>query len=288
MESVQKTIHEMENKLFSAIFTTEDIVENESEGMSEVGKKYLHGHNTKAVKIEWAIKNRDFESLVKLVTITNHAAGSKMANKISISTSVTINPICIARRALNPAKYVCPHCFANAISNARPTARRSCKRNSYILTSIVIPVEYWRNLKLTRKQRENAKNGIRLESLGDVCNVIQCANYINVVKAFPEYSFTVWSKNWKIWELAFAIYGKPENLIYIHSSSMLNKIDNPASDFAASYMDYDFTVYEREYAITNPQIEYNCCTPYESRQCVRDCNECYSKHNYIHRGEILR
>lgn len=285
---ITKALQTITSKHYMPIFTVEDIVEAESENMSERGKQYLHGHNAKTYAIESAIEDCDFAKLVKLITITDHAAGSKMANKISISTSVAINPICKARRSLDPKKYVCPHCFANAISNARPTARRSCKRNSFILTSIIIPVEYWKALKLSKKQRENAKHGIRIESLGDVCNVLQCINYINLVKAFPHYNFTAWSKNWQLWEKAFAAVGKPDNLIYIHSSSRLNAIDNPKAAFAAAYMDYDFTVYERDFAIAHTEINYNCCTPYESRQCVRDCNECYSKGNCKHRAEILR
>lgn len=147
-------------------------------------------------------------------------------------------------------------------------------------------------LKLTKEQKRKALNGIRIESLGDTANYIQAVNYINMVKSFREYNFTVWSKNWQIWQVAYNQQGKPDNMVYIHSSMRLNKIDNPSSSFSANYMDYDFTVYEKDYAIEHDEISYNCCTPYESRQCVRDCNDCYIKAraqgDNKHRREILR
>ena len=252
---------------------------------TERGNSMIRNHNAKVVEIDNALQAQDYDKLVKMLTITTHSPTSKMKDKVSLSTSVAMNPYCKARQA--DVSCVCHYCFANSINNAKPTVRRSCKRNSMILWNIIIPVEYWEKVKLTKAQRENMKNGFRLESLGDTFNDTQAVNYLNFVKAFPNITFTLWSKNWAIWYTIFEKYGKPENMIYIHSSSKVNVIDEPPCPMK-KYLDYVFTVYEREYAINHPEVKYNCCTPFERRQCVRDCNECYSKGNYKYRGEILR
>ena len=247
--------------------------------------QWKNSHNAKVDAIAAAIANHDFNTLVSMITITSHCG--KMTGKISLSTSVAINPFCAARRALDPLKYVCPHCFAAALSNMRITARLAWKRNSFILWNIVIPVQAWKTRKWTRKQLEALKTGFRIESTGDAANVMQCESYINLVKAFPEYKFTAWSKNYHIWAKAFKKCGKPENMQYIHSASMLN-IQEKIPMEIIPFCDYEFTVYERQFAIEHAELKYNCCTPYQNRQCNRDCNECYCKGNDFHRREILR
>ena len=263
----------------------------ESRSNTEIGRLMIRNNNKKVEEIARRIDAGDLEWLCKAVNMTEHSPKSKMAQKHSISTSVRLNPFCQARQCLkcreDGAEPVCPYCFANAINNARPTVDYAMTRNSEILWNVEIPAEVWRNVR-GKEVLGWGEPDIRFNSLGDAGNVTECKNYIHFAEAFPELMHTPWSKNDRFWYQAYEETGKPENMIYIHSSLFLNRIDE-GPEWMQKYIDYIFTVFTEDYARKHPEIIMNCCTlENKGRQCRRDCNDCYRKGCYRYRNELVR
>lgn len=258
---------------------------------TERGKLMIENNNRRIDKIALMMEYGDLRSLCKEVKFTEHSPKSKMAHKHSLSTSVRLNAFCQARQCMkcteDGKEPVCPYCFANAISNARPTVDYAMTRNSFILWNVEIPQEIW------RETREKEILGwdepdARIQSLGDVRTVIEVRNYIHLEYAFPEIFWTPWSKNDWLWYQGFEALGKPANSNYIHSSLFLNEIDE-GPVWMQKYIDYIFTVFTEDYARQHPEIVMNCCTlENKGRQCRRDCNDCYRKGACRYRNELVR
>ena len=248
---------------------------------SERGKIYIVNHNKKVDEIDIAMQYGDLRKVCSMLTITEHSPKNKMADKHSISTSVELNSFCQARRCLkcrkcDGAEPVCPYCFAESISNARPTVRYSLARNSMILWQNEIPVSVWEEVWKKEFLSWNQPDA-RIGSLGDVQTVIEAENYIRMEYAIPEMIETEWSKNWKIWLDGFRNLGKPNNSRYVHSSLYLNVFD-PIPAEMVEYVDFRFTVFTEEYLRDHHEIIPNCCTTDNpQRKCRYDCNACYAE-----------
>lgn len=258
-----------------------------AKSMTERGKKIIENHNKKVDEIDLAMQYGDVKKQCKMLTMTEHSTTSKMADKHSLSTSVELNDFCQARQCLECKKTivdddeidleaVCPYCFSEGISNARPTVRYSTARNSMILWQTEIPVPVWEEVWKKEFLSWNQPD-FRIQSLGDVRTVTEAENYIRLEMAIKEMIETEWSKNWRIWLQAFRHLGKPKNSRYIHSSLYLNHFDQ-IPEAMKEYVDFRFTVFTVDYLRNHPEIVANCCTlDNKGRQCRRDCNECYAK-----------
>lgn len=274
------------------MFDFDRFIINPDKSKTVRGREMILNNNRKVEEIARRIDAGDLEWLCKAVKFTEHSPKSKMADKHSLSTSVRLNPFCQARQCMkcrekDGAEPVCPYCFANAINNARPTVDYAMTRNSEILWNVEIPAEVWRKCK-AKEILGWREPDARFNSLGDAANPTECKNYIHITEAFPEMSWTPWSKNDWFWYQAYEEIGKPENMIYIHSSLFLNQIDEGPA-WMQKYIDYIFTVFTEEYAMKHPEIVMNCCTlANKGRQCRRDCNECYRKGCYRYRNELVR
>lgn len=174
----------------------------------------------------------------------------KMENMLSLSTAVSANKFCQARQ--KKAGCICKKCYAQAMTKRYNALNKKLIKNYEILTTILIPVEEWPLLNVQI---------CRIESFGDVANVIQAKNYINLVKKNPRVRFAAWSKNIAIWSKAFDEIGKPENLVFIQSSEKINVPAKRAND----YVDYVFTVYSED------GESINC----GARHCFT-CQHCYT------------
>ena len=110
---------------------------------------------------------------------------------------------------------------------------------------------------------------LRIESFGDVANVIQARNYIRIIKAFPEKRCAIWTKNIAIWDTAFkAEGGKPKNTTFVLSSPYMNKPVSRTILENFPFIDHVFTVYDKKYAKQH-NIKINCGG--------RKCMECIIK-----------
>ena len=197
------------------------------------------------------------------VHISDYMSG-KMAGLPSISTSCLDNPICQAR--MKDGNSICAHCFAAATLNQYKTCGEHASNNLRLLSENVLALDLlpvFGNVRF-----------VRIESFGDVANVNQAINYLNIAKVNPEVTFAWWSKNMPIIAKAIEIIGRPGNIIFIESSERVNVAKAKSFDF----VDYVFTVYDKP-TITAESVEINC----GARRCLT-CGRCYHKGN----GEQVR
>lgn len=209
-----------------------------------------------------------FEKETGLHFTLNHTG--KMDGMVSISTSVKENKNCQSRAKVENS--ICSKCFAAAMINRYPALEKCLSENTRILTSEIIPVEKWPLLNVAF---------FRFESFGDLNNETQVHNYFNLCKRNPHVRFALWTKNpFFIYAAIKAGNAKPENLIIIASSPMINDVCD-AYLKAYPFIDKIFTVYDKETAKT---VNINC----GARHCL-SCLRCYTKTDSVeYVNEILK
>lgn len=188
----------------------------------------------------------------------------KMFEMCSLSTSPLVNPRCV-ERAKEP-ESVCKQCYSRIEMEYKKTCAAKFGTNGNVLSNYVIPVNKWPVIL------KSAYPEIRLEAFGDVINAIHVINYFNLCKRNPKITFAAWTKNVDFYEAAVKMgYEKPDNLILVASSPMLNTEINVENH---SIVDKTFTVYTFEYIKANnigPDF-INC----GARSCKK-CGRCYHK-----------
>ena len=214
----------------------------------------------------------------------------KLAGGTGINTSVRNNPICAARRqkAIETEDYscVCIECYADNICGAYGSLEKALEYNQYILTHRILAKDEILQIPIWTLY-------VREEMFGDVTNLIQAINYVNIAKYRPDKKVTVWSKNHNIYYNAFKKCGKPENMNYVFSSVHLDEIEE-IPDYMRPYVDHRFTVAttEEKYnellkTIPNsrPCAGISCFKPVECGGCGAVC---YEKNKYFDLIELQR
>ena len=234
------------------------------------------------------LSNKELTEMYHYMLVTNH--NDKMLDMISLSTSVLMNPFCMARikkahdeikeNPLSTNTMICVKCFAEK-QLKRFTNQNAKQMFCHIaLTYKVYPVSVipWLNVYI-----------FRLESFGDLANVTQAINYLNIVRKNPHVSmFSLWTKNPNILAQAFKEtgYEKPSNMNVIHSSLYINVCDDSTwkkyTVKGARMIDKVFTVYTKEYAELH-NIAINC----GARHCFT-CRLCYKKDTVQYINELLK
>lgn len=223
------------------------------------------------------------EKLVSLLWIVNHhdsdGSNSKLAGLNSMSTCVCDNATCIAR--IKAGDTICAHCYADAMQRRFKGLAEHNIINGWILRNVEIrPEDFRKAFPFIGIQRF-----FRIESFGDVGNVLQVKNYFNLCNAFPGTQFVAWSKNHSFYARAIEEAGKPENLIYIASSLRVNNPDLQLLD-KFSFIDKLFTVYSKDYARENG-IEINCGGR-KCYECIFAGKNCYHKNGAKIINELLK
>lgn len=211
----------------------------------------------------------------------------KLAGMLGINTSITNNPVCIARRewALENEKWdcVCLYCYADGLVNRYDALENACLYNQHILNSHLLE-------EIELKAIVLMAEFVRFEMFGDVSSVMQARNYIRIAKSHPFNRFGAWSKNHNFWRQAFEMEGgKPENMTYILSSVCMDKVD-AVPVWMEKYVDYVFTVcstratYERFLALYAGN-----CKACAGVNCLMECKcHCYIKGNAKYIFELKR
>lgn len=183
---------------------------------------------------------------------TNHTG--KMSGLHSISTAVTVNPLCIKRQQ-NPGS-ICSKCFAVALAK-RYTALNKCgELNAEILTAGLLAYDV---LPLIPSRY------FRFEAFGDLINVWHVANFFNIARKNPDTFCALWTKNPHIIAKAIEMgFSKPANLQIVLSSPIVNR---PIKSTKYDFIDKIFTVYDPEAAKGQ---DINC----GARSCL-SCGRCY-------------
>jgi hypothetical protein len=205
------------------------------------------------------------------VYISDNMSG-KMEGIPCISTSCTLNPFCQAR-AKNPCS-ICAYCYAEATINRYKALGRNLEYNTELLTKRILdPTE------LPIFKPAMAGEPARFEAFGDLINVIQAINYINIARNNPDVNFALWSKNEAIWQRACDMLGKPDNLKAIYSSPNVDEY-RPAP----RWFDASFTVWSSREKCEAAGFEINCA----GRKCKAECRVCYQRGPITDRHELLR
>lgn len=182
----------------------------------------------------------------------NHTG--KMAGLQSLSTSVSTNPHCIARRAKGDS--ICAHCFAAAMMDRYKALEACTVENGRILSAglvpdsqlPIIPVRYF-----------------RFEATGDLSSMIQAANYIRIAAKNPDTLCALWTKNPQYIQQAInAGFVIPSNLQIVLSSPLINK---PIKSTRYGFINKIFTVYDKQ---TAKDVNINC----GARSCLA-CGRLY-------------
>ena len=189
----------------------------------------------------------------------------KLEDFWAVSTSVLMNNHCQNRAKCDGS--ICKDCYACANVQRFKDLAQSLETNYLILNNFLISEEVWRSLAIP------SSNGkARIEAHGDVDTVISAINYNRIVASHPHLTFAVFTKNYDIWKEVFEAEGKPDNMILILSSPMVNKVIT-VTDEMRKYVDHVFTVYEKEYARENG-IVINCGSDETEHKC-KSCLRCY-------------
>lgn len=207
------------------------------------------------------------------IHVTQHSDGTKMQGIQSVGTTSLCNPICRKRKEV--CDGICAHCYADAL----------CKMRKNLNAHLVENFEKLNQRLLTPKEAAAVPITsviARIESFGDVANVIQARNYIRIIRAHKATRFGIWSKNWGIWHAAFKLEGKPKNCTYVHSSMGVNKTDviNPRMQ---KYVDHVFTVWDKAHYSEFEGGKTECA----GLSCLK-CQKCYRKGGSYYINERLK
>lgn len=224
------------------------------------------------------LDNEEYYTLVSGVWIVQHLSGktnSKLDGGCSVSTDCHSCEFCRKRWELaqkeieqkGSTDIICASCYAEVQQRIYAGLVNRNWMNGEILKNVLIPQEAW-DAWLSIPYSAF----FRVESFGDTDSVTQARNYIRIARAIiKRYGIpvAVWSKNPKVWAKAFELEGKPEGMLYVHSSLRINKRD-AIPECIRPYVDHRFTVFSKEYLARHPEIRINC----GGRSC-RGCMRCY-------------
>ncbi len=188
---------------------------------------------------------------------------SKMTGKLdgfkAISTNTVTNPFCIK---MNKAKdnIICSHCYSHTmLKGFRKNCQPSLQRNSDLLSSRVLEQE---ELPLILDAF------LRFDSHGELINITNLINYVNIAKKNPHCSFGLWTKRKDLINKYFKDNECPPNLILIYSNPKISNIlSRPPRHFHRTFNN----VLEHE------EVERQNCT---GQQC-KNCLLCYTPNNGV-------
>jgi len=221
---------------------------------------------TTANGIDFTMRRSKFAMNYSPVIVSDNMSG-KMAGIPSISTSVLENPICQKRR--QDKNSICAKCFAASTAARYSSLAKNLKSNLELLTGEILPA-----IVLPRFIPE-LSNIVRFESFGDLANVNQAINYLNIARINPDVRFALWTKNIGFLAKAVEMVGKPENIRIIYSAPIVNHaIDVEKTQRAFSCVDAVFTVYDKKHVAAN-NVDINC----GAKSCIT-CRNCYDRSDF--------
>lgn len=116
---------------------------------------------------------------------------------------------------------------------------------------------------------------IRISAFGELEDIRHFHFLNSLFKKNPHCQFTMWTKEKDIVAEYYQNNKKPNNLILIYSSYMIN-----APESLPAYFDKVFTAYFKDYVEKN-NVKINC----GARQCAT-CKLCYSKNKVVYINEF--
>lgn len=236
-------------------------------------KKYLE----RMALISELLPKKDNLTVIDQYRLANAIAVSSLTGKLeefySISTSVLMNPICQCRAKIDGC--ICKDCYA--VSGAQRFAGlcQGLETNYLILNNFLLAEEVLATIPIP-----STNGASRIESHGDVATEICAINYTRIVDSHKHLDFAVFSKNISLYKEVFQTDGKPDNMIFVASSPMVNDVMEVPVDMQ-KYVDHVFTVYDLDYALAH-NIHINCGTwkANDLDHRCKNCMRCYDKANH--------
>lgn len=223
------------------------------------------------------LPHKDELAFADQVRLAQQIVVSELTGKLegfyAVSTSVLMNPICQSRAKCDGC--ICKDCYAAAgAARYATTLAQSLETNYIILNNFLFTEDALATIAIP------STNGkARIESHGDAATEICAINYVRMIRAHKHLTFAVWTKNLNLYKRVFETEGKPDNMIFIASSPIVNEVMEIPEDMR-QYVDHIFTVYDPEYAKEHG-IVINCGTwdtgslDHRCKLCMR----CYDKCN---------
>ena len=192
------------------------------------------------------------------VHITN--GSGKLDSIKSINTNTVTNDFCIKMNKAKDTNIICTKCYSHAmLKTFRKNCQPSFQRNSDLLSTRVLEQE---ELPLILDAF------FRFDSHGELINVTNLINYVNITKKHPHCSFGLWTKRKDIINRYFKDNDCPPNLILIYSNPKISNIlSKPPKHFHRTFNN----VLEHE------EVERQNCT---GQQC-KNCLLCYTPNNGV-------
>ena len=184
----------------------------------------------------------------------------KMKGMTVITSSCTDNPHCKKLSKIEGA--ICTHCYAQRGLSYMRGPREAYVKNGKILSSGIIPRDELPFINASF---------CRLESHGDLINETHLQNYVNLCKKNSHCKFSLWTKVYDLVYDYFKTHKAPRNLTVIFSSLMVNQQMNIERYKALGLKCKVFTVYDKQYLKTHPEVNINC----GARSCIT-CAKCYT------------
>ena len=178
----------------------------------------------------------------------------------SINTNTVTNDFCIKMNKAKDTNIICTKCYSHAmLKTFRKNCQPSFQRNSDLLSGRVLEQE---ELPLILDAF------FRFDSHGELINVTNLINYVNITKKNPHCSFGLWTKRKDIINRYFKDNDCPPNLILIYSNPKISNIlSKPPKHFHRTFNN----VLEHE------EVERQNCT---GQQC-KNCLLCYTPNNGV-------
>ena len=189
---------------------------------------------------------------------------SKMTGKLdgfkAINTNTVTNDFCIKMHKAKNSKIICTKCYSHAmLEGVRKNCQPSFQRNSDLLSTRVLEQE---ELPLLLDAY------LRFDAHGELINVTNLINYVNIAKKNPHCSFGLWTKRKDLVNKYFNANDCPPNLILIYSNPYISQIlSRPPKHFHRTFNN----VLEHE------EVERQNCT---GQQC-KNCLLCYTPNNGV-------
>ena len=183
----------------------------------------------------------------------------KLAGIQSINTPTTTNPFC---QSMQKTDSVCKSCYAQRYEKLRPNIVTAFERNLFLAERELLPLE----IPAINEQIA------RFASYGELINMMHFINLLRIAMANPQTVFTLWTKRYRIVQRVLKHMDKPDNLILIYSSPVVDK----QADLPAGF-DKVFTSYTKQGA-----QNINC------HGACNDCRLCYSHNNTTLINEIIK
>lgn len=240
-----------------------------------------HAKDSKVYKARMALisellPKKNNLSVLDQYRLANAIAVSELTGKLedyyAISTSVLMNPLCQGRAKCD--NCICKDCYAAAGVSRFSGLAQAVETNYLILNNFLLDEEVLSTVAIPSINGE-----ARIEAHGDSASEICSINYNRVVKGHRHLTFGVWSKNLKFYQAAFEAEGKADNMVFIASSPIVNKVMEIQED-CKWFVDKIMTIFTEEYAREH-NIQINCGTwdtGALDHRC-KLCHRCYDLQN---------